>query len=51
MDTLSNVSRQRSAEERFDEYVSYEDGSALVICDRSETTAWVRSEMTVAIEP
>jgi len=35
----------------FDRYADYEDGSALVICDRRNPNAWVRSDTTAALDP
>lgn len=31
------------------EYALYEDGEWCVICDRSEATAWIRSDVTMAL--
>ncbi|WP_299332486.1 DUF7331 family protein [Haloplanus sp.] len=30
----------------FDRYAAYEDGVALVVCDRTNPTAWMRAEPT-----
>lgn len=32
------------------DFVDYEDGGDLVICDRENARAWVRSDATVPIE-
>ncbi|WP_330631501.1 DUF7331 family protein [Halocatena halophila] len=31
-------------------YTCYEDGDCFVICDRSNATAWIRSDTTAPIE-
>lgn len=33
-----------------DGFTSYEDGNALVVCDRKNTNAWVRSDVTYELE-
>jgi len=35
----------------FDRYADYEDGGALVICDRRNARAWLRSDTTTALDP
>jgi hypothetical protein len=34
----------------FDEYASYEEGDSLVVCDRTNANAWVKSDVTVTFE-
>jgi len=34
-----------------DQYASYEDEGSLVICDKTEPAAWVRSDVTEPIRP
>lgn len=36
--------------DRLDEYTSYEDDGSLVVCDRSDPNAWVRSDVTAECE-
>lgn len=35
--------RQSGVSTQFNQYVSYEDDGATVICDRSNAAAWIRS--------
>lgn len=35
----------------FDRYASYEDGDHVVVCDRKEPTAWLRSTVAVDLRP
>jgi len=35
----------------FDRYADYEDGEALVICDRRNARAWLRSDATTTVDP
>jgi hypothetical protein len=41
------------ADERteFDRYADYEDGGVLVICDRHNACAWLKSDATVTLDP
>lgn len=32
-------------------YADYEDGAALVICDRHNARAWLKSDATVTVDP
>lgn len=32
-------------------YTAYEDGTALVICDRTTPTAWIRAETPTTLDP
>lgn len=34
-----------------EQFASYEDGSDLVICDRKSPSGWIRSDVTVDVEP
>jgi len=34
----------------FDDYASYEEGASLVICDRQNANAWVKSDVTAELE-
>lgn len=34
----------------FDEYASYEESDSLVVCDRTNANAWVKSDVTMAVE-
>lgn len=34
----------------YQQFVSYERGSATVICDRKNPDAWIRSELAVNVE-
>jgi hypothetical protein len=34
----------------FDDYASYEDGDSLVVCDRTNANAWVKSDVTTSVE-
>jgi hypothetical protein len=34
-----------------DEFTSYEDDGALVVCETSNPNAWVRSDVTTDLEP
>lgn len=34
-----------------DGYTSYEDGDYLVVCDRENPNAWIRSDETVELHP
>ena len=34
-----------------DGYTSYEDGKYLVVCDRENPNAWIRSDGTVELQP
>lgn len=34
----------------FDEYASYEEDDSLVICDRENANAWVKSDVTAELE-
>jgi homogentisate 1,2-dioxygenase len=34
-----------------DRYADYEDGAALVICDRTNPRAWLRADTTAALDP
>lgn len=33
----------------YDQFASYEDGDAIVICDRREPQAWIRSDTVVGV--
>lgn len=33
----------------YEQFASYEDGDAVVICDRREPQAWIRSDAVVAV--
>ncbi|WP_170977370.1 DUF7331 family protein [Halorussus salinisoli] len=33
----------------FDDYASYEEADALVICERENANAWVKSDVTVEL--
>ncbi|RMB23792.1 DUF7331 family protein [Haloplanus aerogenes] len=35
----------------FDRYADYEDDGALVICDRRNARAWLKSDATTTVEP
>lgn len=37
--------------DEFDRYADYEDDGALVICDRRNARAWLRSDATTTLEP
>jgi hypothetical protein len=54
MDTESNlraVETTRTEPKRIDldDYASYEDGDSLVVCDRENANAWIKSDSTVEI--
>ena len=34
----------------FDDYASYEEGDSLVVCDRENANAWVKSDVTIEFE-
>lgn len=34
----------------FDEYASYEEDDSLVVCDRTDPNAWVKSDVTMGVE-
>lgn len=34
----------------FDDYASYEDGDSLVVCDRENANAWVKSDLSVELK-
>lgn len=34
-----------------DDYTAYEDGAALVICDRTNPRAWIRTAATATLDP
>jgi len=34
-----------------DDYAAYEDGAALVICDRTNPNAWIRAERAATTTP
>lgn len=34
-----------------DRYASYEDGESTVICDRKNTNAWIRADVTKPMSP
>lgn len=34
----------------FDEYASYEENDSLVVCDRTNANAWVKSDVSMAVE-
>ena len=34
----------------FDDYASYEEGDSLVVCDRENANAWVKSDVTMEFE-
>ncbi|MFB6236261.1 MAG: hypothetical protein ABEH81_14870 [Halopenitus sp.] len=38
------------AEDQYDQYTGYEDDGALVICDRTNPRAWIRSETTTKLD-
>lgn len=33
-----------------DSFASYDDGDALVVCDRSNPNAWIRSDATTTVD-
>jgi hypothetical protein len=35
----------------FSRFTSYEDGDSVVICDRKNPTAWIRSDLTTSPQP
>lgn len=35
----------------FDRYTDYDDGAALVICDRRNARAWIKSDATTTLDP
>lgn len=35
----------------FDQFADYEDGDDLVICDRKNPRAWIKSDSVTRIEP
>lgn len=37
--------------DRYDQYTAYEDDGALVVCDRTNPRAWIRSATTTALDP
>jgi|GEM_PF-4076473 len=43
--------REASEASEFDRYADYEDGDALVICDRRNARAWLRSDATTTLDP
>lgn len=54
MDTPSSeVTVPQTVPDRPDleQYVSYEDGDDVVICDRTEPASWLRSDHTVTVRP
>lgn len=36
--------------DRYDQYTAYEDDGALVVCDRTNPRAWIRSATTTALD-
>lgn len=55
MDTENNfraVAATRLGPKRidFDDYTSYEESDSLVICDRENANAWVKSDSSVEIQ-
>jgi hypothetical protein len=46
------VEAERAGAERvdFDDYAEYEEGDSLVICDRENANAWVKSDVTAELE-
>jgi hypothetical protein len=34
----------------FDDYASYEEDDSLVVCDRTNANAWVKSDVTTSVE-
>lgn len=44
-------SEARDPDADFDDYASYEDDGALVICDRFNPSGWIRSEDVTELQP
>lgn len=51
MDTKSNARASERAQAEpdridYDDFASYEEGDALVVCDRENPNAWIKSDVT-----
>lgn len=47
--SIDSGDTERSDGPDFERYVSYDDGSGTVICDRQNPAAWIRSDRTVGL--
>lgn len=55
MDSKNDVSETEPVQvepdrKDFSKYASYEEGDSLVVCDRETATAWVKSDVSIAID-
>ncbi|WP_458189181.1 DUF7331 family protein [Haladaptatus sp. NG-WS-4] len=48
---LEQVEPQKPNHDDLDRYASYEDGESTVICDRKNTNAWIRADVTSTPSP
>lgn len=47
-ETPDQVAPTRDA---FDDVTTYEDGDSVVVCEKSDAAAWIRSDVTVDVSP
>ncbi|WP_458206618.1 DUF7331 family protein [Haladaptatus sp. NG-SE-30] len=48
---LERIEQQAPDLVDLDRYASYEDGESTVICDRKNTNAWIRADVTSQLSP